>query len=260
MEIMAETTKKQLIGSLTKGLIIMETLLKRDKMGVTEFSKVLGVNKSSAYRLLSTLEERGFVEQESASGKYKLGMKMAQFRTKVLDGMELRDISQPFLKRLTERTNEASSICVLSNNLGIVIEKQNSLERINANPYIGMIEPLYCTALGKALLSSLPEEEQIKLLDALTLTAYTPKTMTDTKQILEDIKRTAAKGVAIDDEEYSLGMRCLAAPVYNHKGEVVASIGISGPLMRIRTDMLDEYSVIVKKISGELSALLGYIA
>lgn len=256
---MAEGSGKQLIGSLTKGLIIMETLMERDQIGVTELGKILGVNKSSAYRLLSTLEERGFVEQESSTGKYKLGMKLAGFGMKVINGMEINDIARPFLRKLTEETRETSGIGILTNGLGIVIDKQNSQEKISANLEIGMAEPLYCTALGKALLSGLSEEERLNLLSSHTLHAYTPKTLTEPDQILEEIRRTEARGVAIDDEEHSLGMRCIAAPVRNSRGNVIAAVGISGPLMRIRTETLDEYMRIVKSVSRDLSRKLGYM-
>jgi len=255
---MAEETKEQLIGSLTKGLIILETLLECDRAGVTEFSKILEVNKSSAYRLLRTLEERGFVEQEPATGKYKLGMKMAQFSMKALDSMELRDIALPFLKKLTDATKESSSLCILSNNQGIVIEKQNSEEKISANLYVGIAEPLHCTALGKVLLGSLPEREQKKMLGAAPLIAYTPKTITNIDQLLIEYRRIAENGFAIDDEEYSLGMRCLAAPVYNQKKEVIAAMGLSGPITRIRTEILEEYSTLVKETANALSFQLGY--
>lgn len=255
---MAEPGKKQLIGALTKGLIIIETLMECDQIGVTELSKVLNVNKSSAYRLLSTLQERDFVEQDPGTGKYKLGMKLARFRMKILEGIDLRKISLPFLKRLTETTRETSTISIMNEYQGIVVEKQDSPEKISANIVIGLIEPLYCTALGKIHMASLPEEEQERLLASLNLIDYTPKTLTDKAQILEEIKRVKTRGLAIDDEEYSLGMRCLAAPVYNHKSEVIAAMGISGPVSRIRTEKLQDLSAIVKKAALDLSHHLGY--
>ena len=107
---------KQLIGSLTKGLLILEMMMEKDSLGVTEISKVLGVNKSSAYRLLITLDDRNFVRQDPVSGKYSLGMRLASFRTKVLEGIDLRGIARPYLKWLTDETREASALCVLSDN------------------------------------------------------------------------------------------------------------------------------------------------
>jgi DNA-binding IclR family transcriptional regulator len=255
---MADVKKRQLIGSLTKGLIILETLMEKKKIGVTELGTILGVNKSSAYRLLSTLEERGFVEQESETGKYRLGIKLARLEAIVLDGSKIREISYSYLKELTARTCETSSLSVLSENQGIIIEKINSEEKISANPYIGMVEPLYCTALGKAILSSFPEEKQREILESLNIIAYTPKTITQIPHIIEDLKRTAVAGVAVDDEEYSLGMRCIAAAVYDHKGETIAAIGISGPISRMRTEIIDKYITIVKEVASEFSLHLGY--
>jgi len=255
---MAETKKKQLIGSLTKGLIILETMMEKKNIGVTELGTILGVNKSSAYRLLSTLEERGFVEQDSDTGKYRLGIKLARLEAIVLDSSKIREISYSYLKELTSRTRETSSLSVLSENQGIIIEKMNSEEKISANPYIGMVEPLYCTALGKAILSNYPEEKQREILESLNIVAYTPKTMTQIPHIIDDLKRTSASGVAIDDEEYSLGMRCIAAAVYDHRGDTIAAIGISGPISRMRTEIIDKYIAIVKEVAAEFSSQLGY--
>jgi DNA-binding IclR family transcriptional regulator len=251
------TGKRQLIGSLTKGLMILEMMMESDNLGVTEISRVLKVNKSSAYRLLITLEERGFVKQE-VSGRYSLGMKLASFRTKVLEGIDIRDISRPFLSKITEKTRESSCVSILSKDQAIIIEKQSSKENISANLYIGLSEPLHCTAVGKILLSYLPENEQISLLTASPLERFTLKTITDVGILLEELKQIRSRGIAIDDEEYSLSMRCIAAPIFNNKGEVVAALGISGPITRIRLDILDDYIQTVKEVASELSSQMGY--
>lgn len=248
---------KQLIGSLTKGLLILEMMMEKDSLGVTEISKVLGVNKSSAYRLLITLEDRNFVRQDPVSGKYSLGMRLASFRTKVLEGIDLRGIARPYLKWLTDETREASALCVLSDNQGIIIEKQSSKESISAYLYVGMTEPLHCTALGKVLLGHLPEDRQIELLSK-NLERFTAYTITDKEQILEECRKAYEQGYALDNEEYSLSMRCIAAPVYNSKGELAAAVGISGPVTRVRSDNISEYIEAVREAAKNISSNLGY--
>jgi DNA-binding IclR family transcriptional regulator len=248
---------RQLIGSLTKGLLILEMMMEKDSLGVTEISKVLNVNKSTAYRLLITLEERNFVKQDQITGKYSLGMRLASFRTKVLEGIDIRTIARPYLKKLTDITNESSALCVLSEDHGIVIEKQSSKESISAQLYVGMFEPLHCTALGKVLMSHLPEDRQIELLSK-KLEVYTQKTITDKDKLLKDNREILIKGYATDNEEYSLSMRCIAAPVFNSKGEVAAAIGISGPVTRIREDNINEYIAAVKEVAQNVSSNLGY--
>lgn len=252
-----KSDSRQLIGSLTKGLLILEMMMEKDNLGVTEISKVLKVNKSSAYRLLITLEERNFVKQDQITGKYSLGMKLASFRTKVLEGIDIREIARPYLKSLTETTKESSALCVLSGDHGIVIEKQSSKESISAHLYVGMEEPLHCTALGKVLLSSLSEERQAELLDK-PLESHTPNTITDKQQLLNQVKQVSVNGYAYDNEEYSLGMRCIAVPVYNSKGNIAAAVGISGPVTRMTKENVAKYIEVVKQAGQDISSNLGY--
>lgn len=246
----------QLIGSLSKGLIIMEALMEHGSMGVTELGRLLGVNKSSAYRLLATLVAHNFVLQDSVTGKYRLSMRLSKFRMEAIDDVRLREVAQPFLKKLTEITNESAGLCVLAGDSGVLIDNHMSSEIITAKLNIGMDEPLYCTSLGKALLSVQPEVERERLIMATTLTPMTPKTIVDRDLLRLEIRRAAENGFAMDDEEYSLGMRCLAAPVFGCNGEPIASIGISGPITRMRTEIIVPMAANVKAVAQELSDLL----
>lgn len=250
--------KKQLIGSLTKGLIILEIMMQCDNVGVTEIAKELKVNKSSAYRLLVTLEERGFVKQDQISGKYSLGMKLAGFRTKILEGFDIRDIGRPFLARLTEETKESAALSMLQKDRVVVIERNLSKEPISANLYVGLVEPLHCTALGKVLLAFQPAEKQKRVIDSLNLERFTSNTITETELLEKQLDEVRKNGYAVDDEEYSMGMRCLAGPVFDSKGEVIAAIGISGPVTRLAPNMLGFYIDIIKRVSQEFSANMGY--
>lgn len=256
---MRKIENKQLISSLVRGLNTLDILQEYNEIGVTELSKMLGVNKSNSYRLLLTLEDQGFVEQDKITGKYKLGMKFAKFKVKALDDVELRTHARTYLEKLTRLTNESSGLCVLYNNTGILIDKQTSTATISANLSTGMEEPLYCTSLGKVILSFLPAEQQKKTISTIKMLPLTPKTITTCGQLEAELEKVQEKGFAIDDEEFSLGMRCLAAPIFNSKGEVVASMGISGPISRIRTEQFDEYADIVKNIADELSKKLKYL-
>lgn len=252
------TGKKQLIGSLTKGLIILEIMMQRDNVGVTEIAKALKINKSSAYRLLITLEERGFVKQDQISGKYSLGMKLAGFRTKILEGLDIRDIGRPFLVKLTEETKESAALSMLQKDRVVVVEKNLSREPISANLYVGLVEPLHCTALGKVLLAFQPAEKQQRLIASISLERFTSNTIVDPDKLTEELAGVRKKGYAIDDEEYSVGMRCLAGPVFNSKGDIIAAIGISGPVTRLTINVVDYYAEIIKQVSQEFSSNMGY--
>ncbi len=256
---MNKPSGKQIIHSLNRGLIILETILQKGSVSITEMGKILDINKSSAYRLINTLEERGYVEQDKNTSKYRMGMGMVKFGIKTIEDLQIREVAQPYLKELTETTNESSHLCILFQSQALIIEQEISKEKITVKTHIGMSEPLHCSAVGKAILSWIPELRQQELLDDIELKAYTSKTITDPQLLKRELRRTFNRGFAIDDEEFSVGLRCIAAPVFNHIGEVIASIGISGPINRIRTDNLQHYTDAVVLTASKVSKKLGYI-
>lgn len=253
-----ENKNKQLINSLSRGLIILEKILDEGPVGITEMGKYLGINKSSAYRLLSTLESRGYVEQDPVTSRYKLGMIFLRFSEKILDNLTIRDVAKPFLKEIVNRTKETAHLSVLFQSQAVFIDQEKSPEIVSVSTKIGMSEPLHCSALGKALVSFLPAIEQERILNTLGLEAYTPKTITSLDALRHELRKISEKGYAIDDEEINTGVRCIASPIFNHRGEVVASVGISGPISRVRIDNLNEYVNVVIEIAGRISQKLGY--
>ncbi len=250
-----ENSGKQLIGSLTKGLIIIETLLEQKSVGVSELGRLLSVNKSSAYRLLCTLEERDFVKKEPG-GKYVLGNRLRTVSSSIPQEQELTETARPFLKELVALTKESASLCVCCDDRCVIVDRINSKETIAANVELGMQEPWHCTAHGKILLCEMSEIERKKALEDSPLPAYTPSTVTSVAQILKEADTVSRSGIAIDDEEHCLGMRCIAAPIRNQSGQTVASIGISGPVIRLRDEVMPSLIDTVKQVAQSLSRLL----
>ncbi|MBQ3868097.1 MAG: IclR family transcriptional regulator [Clostridia bacterium] len=248
----------QTINSLARGLAIIDLIHEHGRLGVTELGKLLGVNKSSAYRLLKTLEEHGYVEQVAENGKYSLGLKLCKFRERVLDSYDIRAVAHPYLEELTRLTGEASGLSVRKGDEVYLIDCLSAPHHLGVNLQVGDREELHCTAHGKAMLSALPEEEQRRLLEGAELTAHTVNTVTDTGRLLAVAKADNARRYAVDDEETTLGMRCVAANIYDFSGKVVASIGISGPVDRVAEEKIPEYAEIIIKIADTVSRRLGY--
>ncbi len=248
----------QTINSLARGLAIIDLIHEHGRLGVTELGKLLGVNKSSAYRLLKTLEEHGYVEQVAENGKYSLGLKLCKFRERVLDSYDIRAVAHPYLEELTRLTGEASGLSVRKGDEVYLIDCLSAPHHLGVNLQVGDREELHCTAHGKAMLSALPEEEQRRLLEGAELTAHTVNTVTDTERLLAVAKADNARRYAVDDEETTLGMRCVAADIYDFSGKVVASIGISGPVDRVAEEKIPEYAEIIIKIADTVSRRLGY--
>lgn len=248
----------QTINSLARGLAIIDLIHEHGRLGVTELGKLLGVNKSSAYRLLKTLEEHGYVEQVAENGKYSLGLKLCKFRERVLDSYDIRAVAHPYLEELTRLTGEASGLSVRKGDEVYLIDCLSAPHHLGVNLQVGDREELHCTAHGKAMLSALPEEEQRRLLEGAELTAHTVNTVTDTERLLAVAKADNARRYAVDDEETTLGMRCVAANIFDFSGKVVASIGISGPVDRVAEEKIPEYAEIIIKIADTVSRRLGY--
>ena len=248
----------QTINSLARGLKILDIIHEYGKIGVTELSKLLGVNKSSAYRLLITLEEFGYVEQIAENGKYTLGLKLCKFRERVLDNYDIRIISRPFLETLSKITGEASGLSVRQGDKAVLIDCCNSTHHLGVNLNVGDVEEFHCTAHGKALLYSFPEEEQLRLLNGSQLKKITPYTLTDVNDILEDIKINRERKYALDNEETTIGMRCIATNIYDFNGNAVASIGISGPTNRVSPEKIPKHIETVMEIANQISRKLGY--
>ena len=136
---------------------------------------------------------------------------------------------------------------------GVLIGNYMSNQLITATLNIGMSEPLYCTALGKALLCGQSESERERLIGKIRYQMRTPKTIVDEEKFRFEIKQTIERGAAIDDEEYSLDLRCVAAPIFTSQGKVIAAVGISGPISRMRTEVLPSIIKTVREIAEEIS-------
>jgi DNA-binding IclR family transcriptional regulator len=204
---------QQQVNALGKGLRVLDILYDRGEIGVTELGKILGLNRSSAYRILLTLEMNGFVEQINDGGKYRLGLKLAKFHSKVLLDYDIREKAKPFLVELTKITGEASGLSIMSGDKAILIDKCSGPQQLNVKLEVGMVEDMNYTAHGKALLSAFPEDEQRRLLSGVTFKKLTAKTLTDVDDIIADAKINKERGYALDDEEGAIGMRCIASNV-----------------------------------------------
>jgi len=248
----------QTINSLSRGLMILDIIHEHGAIGVTELSKLINVNKSSAYRLLKTLEDNGYVEQLAEGGKYALGLKLCKFRERVLDRYEIRAIARPYLEELTRLTSEAAGLSVRKGDVIYLIDCLSSPQYLGVILQVGDREEFHSTAHGKAMFAAFPEEEQLRMLAEIPRERHTDRTIVDEKELIEEARRNLERGFAIDDEETTLGMRCVAAPIYDFSGRVAAAIGISGPVDRVTREKIPQYAETVCQIAEKISRKLGY--
>lgn len=241
------------IQSLARGLKILELLAGTENgVGVTELAEELGVDKSSASRLMQTLANYGFAEQDAETRRYYLGPQIVRLSRSVLTRMPLRDQAKPFLRQLVERTGECAHLAILAQGQALYIDQVESLSSLRVTTGVGTLAPLHCTALGKVLLAfggePIPSE----------LPAFTPRTITDLGTLHAHLEQTRRQGYGVDDEEYEYGVRCVAAPVYDFRTRVVGAVGISGPAGRIGLDRIPQFGDIVAEVAQALSNRLSF--
>lgn len=254
---MAKKVKK--LNSLDRGLEILEILASTKKqMGVTELSEWLNIDKASVYRALATLESHKMVEQDPETKKYSLGLKLIELSGSLLNQLELRVRAKPFLKELCERTGESAHLTTFIDNTIVYIDREETSGRITVKTEIGMEAPFHCTATGKAVAAFLPEEKIEELIKTKGLTPYTPKTIVSPSMLKAHFVSIRESGYAIDDEEFDIGVRCIGAPIWDFKGKVIGSVGISGSIVTMTLENIQKYIPVVLEISKKISAAMGY--
>jgi len=247
-----------MIQSLDRGLEILFILAEHKSRGVTELANDLQVNKSTVFRLLETMENRGLVQQDEVTAKYRLGLGLLHISEGLVKNLDIMNISKPVLKQLMDSTKESAHLCTFTNDKVYVVDQVKSNYPMKVSAAIGHEEPIYCSSVGKCILAYLPEEKRNKILDEVQLIAYTEKTKTSKKALIQELEQIRQNGYALDDEELSVGVCCIAAPIYNHKGEVKNCIGISGPSARIRPENIDSYINKLKIAAHNISQSMGH--
>lgn len=250
-----------MVQSLDRGIKILEILERRKSAGVTEIAAELGINKSSAFRLIDTLRKNNLVDQDPDTDKYRLSGGILRFGNAFLNNTRVVDLSQPYMEDLSRRIKENVHLCVFTNNRVVVISQVRSpAEMIEVNAAIGGKEPIYCSAVGKTILAFLPGEMKTEILSTIDFIAYTHKTITDRTALDKCLEKVREQGWAIDDEELTCGVRCIAAPIFNHSGRAQYSLGISALSTRIADSRTTWYAEQVKKTADVISRKLGYCA
>lgn len=246
------------IQSVDRALSILELFSKeRPEIGVSDIARLLSLNKSTAFGLLCTLERRGYVEQNPNNGRYSLGMKMIEIGQLKLSTFNIGKIAHPILKTLVDKVGETAHLAVYDRGEVIYIDKVECDNAFSIASFIGKRNPVYCTGVGKCLLAFQSEEEIERVLSGV-LNARTPNTITDRKRLHNELKIIRKRDMAYDDEEFSLGLFCVAAPIRDLKGTVCAAVSISIPTIRMDPAKKSFFEASVSAAARAISEALGY--
>jgi len=245
------------VQSIERAFELIEALCSQEELGITQLSQSLGMSKTTIFRLLSTLELIGLVKQGS-SGKYSLTLKLFEMGSQVVNRMGIRKVAAPFLEKLFNDCNETVNLAVLDHHEIIFIERWECREPLRIGVDVGTRVPAYSSGLGKAILANLPKEEFSRLFNQITFQRFTPNTIVDPILFEHELARIREQGYSIDNAEYVEGILCLGAPVFSHRGTVVAAISIAAPAVRMTGNTLQSLIPQVRETARLISERLGY--
>lgn len=248
------------VQSVGRALDLLEAFPKYGpELGLTRIASLLQMNKATAYRLLSTLEERGYVERSPETRKYRLGVRAFELGSYFQSQLEVRRIALPFMKAMVEQTGEAAFLCIREGDEALCVERVESQQEVNIfSLRVGGKQPLHCGAAPRALLAGLEEAEVAAYARRTGLPGFTSHTLTSLDSLLEDVQLTRSRGYVVSLNDVTVGIAAVGAPVYDHLRRLIASISLSGLSSRYGPERISELADIVVASARQFSRQLGF--
>jgi DNA-binding IclR family transcriptional regulator len=244
------------VQSVDRALTILEVLARVGEAGVTEIAGELGVHKSTAFRLVTTLEGHRLVEQTSERGRYRLGVGVLRLAGATTARLDLVQEARPVCRQLAADTGETVNIAVLSESSALYLDQIAGSSALQPHNWVGQHIPLHATSNGKVLLSGLADQRVTEVLG--TLPRYTSLTITKKAKLRAELEHVRERGYAVAVDELEEGLTAVAAPIRNVHGDVVASISVSGPTFRLTDDRVEGVLPLLAEAAAEVSHRLGW--
>jgi len=248
------------VDAAAKALELLSVFSFREpRLSLADLATRTGIPRATAFRLLSTLEQSGFLDK--VHGAYQLGIKCFVLGNIVAGGLDLRETARPHLAALREATRETTQIAILDHWQVVYLERMLSSMSVGyMRSRAGAILPAYCTGLGKTLLAFRPEAEVAAWAATQKFPAMTPRTITTAKRLLKELSVIRDRGYGLDEEEREKGVCCIAAPIRNHNGDVVAAVSAAGPIQRMPRELAgSDVALAVVSAAAAISIDLGYV-
>ncbi len=250
--------------SLERGLAILSAFdSDRPLIGVSELSRELELSRSTAHRYIATLAQLGYLQQDPDSKRYRLGPKVLDLGFSAINSMDVREISAPHLRRLSDETGHTVNLAILDGTDVVYIERcrtaQPGQREIDLNLHVGARLPAYCTAMGKAILAFLPEERREEIIARIEFTPRGPNTITEPRAFREELERIRIAGISVNDEELAYGLRSIAAPIHAHSGEVLAALNLAVHRTMVSMDeLIARFGPAVTQTATDISLGMGH--
>ncbi|HET6871985.1 MAG TPA: IclR family transcriptional regulator [Sporolactobacillaceae bacterium] len=248
-----------IIQSVDRALHILDLFDEmKPELKITEISQRLNLNKSTVHSLLKTLQKHHYIEQDLENGKYKLGLKLFERGNLIVNSLDVRTIAKRYLVELSTRTGDTLHLVILDGKEGVYIDKVEGTSANVVYSRIGRRIPIHCSAVGKVLVAFKEDSDIKKLIEGYAYIKQTTKTITNDRDFLDALHTVREQGYAIDDEENEPGICCVAVPIRNHFGDVIAAISLSMPTPKMTKEQLETVIPRLMDVSDTISKQLGY--
>ncbi|RJQ65292.1 MAG: IclR family transcriptional regulator [Desulfobacteraceae bacterium] len=242
--------------TVKKAFALLEIVAERQPVRASDIAERLGLSRSNVHRLLSTLAELGYIEAGHDSA-FRLGVKAFILGSNFTTPNNLSDLAYPQMKHLAEMSQENVNLGVTYENKVLYLNKIKSSHYLKLDTPMGRMDPLYCTGLGKVLLSGLTEADLDNYLAETSLVPHTRKTITDRWSLIVHIEEIRRQGIAVDQEEFDEGVHCIAAPILDHRMRIVAAMSLSAPAVRLTAEKISELKPHLLEACRSVSKKLG---
>jgi len=245
------------VQALDRGLVLLKALAKEGDSSVTDIALTVGLPTSTAHRILSTLQKHQFVDYDSKSQLWSIGLEAFRVGSTYLDRTDLVETSRRLMHELTETTGETANLAIPEDGDVVFISQVETHNPIRAFFRPGTRGFMHASGIGKSILANMPRNEVEKILARKGCPGFTDKTLSSPQNLFNDLERTRTRGWSLDDEETYTGMRCVAAPIFNFYGEPVAGVSVSGPAVRFKDQALTGIGEQVMRAANEITRITG---
>jgi DNA-binding IclR family transcriptional regulator len=254
----AEDRQRVGVQSLGRAFAILEEVARhREGVGLADLSKLVGLHNSTTFHLAKTMVSLGYIRQEKDSKRYRVGGPLFVLAASALDEIEMVNVATPVLEDLSRETGESSHFAVRMGDAVVVIARTSGPGAFHLTDRVGVLRPAHCTALGKVILASLRQDQLERFLARVELKPSTAHTIIEIPVLLREIAEIRRSGIAYDDGEFNLEVRCVAVPVKDFTGQIIGALGISGPIWRLSNQVMQSRAKTVQAASNRLSAAFG---
>lgn len=244
--------KEAKVKSLQKALEVLGCFVEKQPLGVTEISEKLGLYKSNVHNILMTLKAMDYLEQDPETGKFRLGTAVFSLSRALKESLTITKAALPYIQQIAKEANELVYLAIPRGDEVVYLEAiYPEGQMLPSGPITGVRSKMYCTSVGKAIMSQLSDEEAKELIPE-ELTAFTEYTITDKEKLLQEIREARAAGFALDNMENTFGVKCVGVPLRNHLGKVEGAMSISTPSLRMSDEKIHVFVEILKRYAKEI--------